>query len=108
MKSQCDEIYAVYPESAFTDIYADISAVNGEEPLSFTERFPSEEDFISAFDARSGDTYPVLETEERWWTNEEKTVDFYLTVRVTPDGAVFTWVAEEYEAVQEYLNQRIS
>lgn len=106
MKSQCDEIYDVYPDSAFADIYGDVRMVDGEEPLSFTERYPSEEDFAAAFDARSGDTYPTLEEEERWWTDEEKTVDFYLTVLLTPDSAVFTWTAEDYEMAQEYLHGR--
>ena len=104
MKELCGQMDAVYQGSAYTEIYQDFGGINSEKPLPFEEQYPSQEDFLAAFEAKLDDTFPTLSTADCWWIDEEKSVYFAVSVRLTQDGASFMLLSENHQARMDYLS----
>jgi hypothetical protein len=107
MKEQCAAIQAVYSESAFADLNEGVAAVNGEAPVSFTEKYLTEEDFVEAFLEALDTDLPFLTVEDDWWISKENKKVFSLSLRLTSSGAVYTWTAYDYEELQAFYAGRM-
>lgn len=102
MRSVSDSLYAEYMASALDEIYIFWGSIMPREVEPFIEMYPTEADFRDAFEGKSGDTVPMLEAGDCWWTDETKTD--YIAVRLlyTEAETYFYWIAQNNAAYNEF------
>ena len=102
MQSISDSLYEEYTTSALDEIYIFWGSMMPREVEPFIEMYPTEEDFLDAFEGKSGDTVSSVEAGDCWWTDETKTD--YIAVRLlyTEEDTYFYWIAQNNAAYNEY------
>ena len=102
MQSISDSLYEEYTTSALDEIYIFWGNTMPREVEPFIEMYPTEEDFLDAFEGKSGDTVSSVEAGDCWWTDETKTD--YIAVRLlyTEEETYFFWTVQNDAAYHEY------
>lgn len=102
MQSISDSLYAEYNASALDEIYIFWGNTMPREVEPFIEMYPTEEDFLDAFEGKSGDTVSSVEAGDCWWTDETKAD--YIAVRLlyTEEETYFFWTVQNDAAYHEY------
>ena len=102
MRTVSDSLYAEYNASALDEIYIFWGNTMPREVEPFIEMYPTEEDFLDAFEGKSGDTVSSVEAGDCWWTDETKTD--YIAVRLlyTEEETYFFWTVQNDAAYHKY------
>ena len=102
MRTVSDSLYAEYNASALDEIFIFCGNTMPREVEPFIEMYPTEEDFLDAFEGKSGDTVSSVEAWDCWWTDETKTD--YIAVRLlyTEEETYFFWTVQNDAAYHEY------
>lgn len=102
MRTVSDSLYAEYNASALDEIYIFWGNTMPREVEPFIEMYPTEEDFLDAFEGKSGDTVSSVEAGDCWWTDETKTDYVAVRFRYTEEDTYFYWIAQNNAAYNEY------